>query len=351
MAYGTYSTLDVLESSQQSVVEFGVNNAWNSIAVTLAAHNRMVQEMAGELWVPSTDTRRAYGGGDAQVMEESDQFGAPSAQKISAGITVDLPLRRYVIGAQWTRQSFEMMSTNQLAADFDSKLSADRLNLLNAAKRALFTATNYSFVDYLGRPAGVTLAVKALVNNDGTALPVGPNGETFATSHTHYLANATLTAAALTNLVTTVQEHYNSGTPVIVISQTDEAAVRALAGFVALADVRIVQPGGSTTQFARGNLDVANLYDRQIGLFGAAEVWVKPWGIANYALAYMRGQVPLVMRQPIYGPAGDLRLMADNDGYPMFGRMFERQFGMGVWNRTAAAVLQFNNGTYTSPTI
>ena len=351
MAFGTYSTLDVLESNQQSVIEYGVNNVWQSFTVTLAAHNRTMADMSGDLWVPSTDTRRAYGGGDTQVMQESDQFGAPAAQKISAGITVDLPLRRFVIGAQWSRQAFEMMSVAQLTADFTAKMSADRLNLINGAKRALFTATNYSFVDYLGRPAGVTLNVKALVNNDGSALPVGPNGETFATSHTHYLANATLTAAVLTNLVTTVQEHYNSGTPVIIINQADEAAVRALAGFSAIADVRLIQPGGGTAVYARGTLDVANLYDRQIGLFGAAEVWVKPWGIANYALCYMRGQTPLVMRQPIFGPAGDFRLVADNDGYPMFGQAFERQVGFGVWQRTAAAVLYFAGGAYVSPTI
>ena len=117
MAYGTLSTLDVLESSQQTVVEFGVNAAWDSVRITLDAHNRMVDQMAGELWVTSTDTRRAYGGGSTKVMEELDQFGAPSAQKIAVGVTLDFPLRRYGAGIQFTRQAFEMMSTQQLAAE------------------------------------------------------------------------------------------------------------------------------------------------------------------------------------------------------------------------------------------
>jgi hypothetical protein len=351
MAFGTLSTLDVLASTQQTVVEFGINNAWASINTTLQAYNRMVSQMSGELWVTSTDTRRAYGGGDLKTMEELDQFGAPSAQKLAVGITVDFPLRRYGAAIQFTKQAFEMMEASQLAAEVTGMMEADQRNVLNAAKRALYTATNTTFIDYLGRPAGVSLAVKALVNNDSTALPVGPNGEVFATSHTHYIANAGLTAAILTNTVLTVQEHYNTGTPVIVINSTNEAAVRALSGFIADVDVRIVQPGGSTTNVTRSPLDVSNLYDRRIGLFGAAEVWIKPWAIAGYALVYMRGVPALVMRQPIYAPAGDLRLVSDTDGHPLFARTYERQMGFGVWNRTAAAVYDFVNASYTSPTI
>jgi hypothetical protein len=349
MAFGTFSTLDVLQSSQQTVVEFGINNAWDSVRLTLEAWNRMVAQMEGELWVTTTDTRRAYGAGDFKTMEELDQFGAPSSQKIAAGITVDFPLRRYGAGIQFTRQAFEMMDTRQLAAEVQAMMQADQQNILNAAKRALFTATNSTFVDYLGRPAGVSLAVKALINNDGTALPAGPNGEVFATSHTHYLGSATLTAAAVTSLIVTIQEHYNSGQPVLVISQTDEAAFRLLTGFVALVDTDIVQP--STATYVAGGLNMGNLYDRRIGKFGAAEVWIKPWGIANYILAYMRGQVPLVMRQPIYTAAGALRLVSDTDGHPLFARTYERQFGFGVWQRTAAAALYFANATYASPTI
>jgi hypothetical protein len=117
-------------------------------------------------------------------------------------------------------------------------------------------------------------------------------------------------------------------------------------------DARIVQPGGSTTSITRNALDVANLYDRRIGLFGAAEVHVRPWAIAGYALVYMRGALPpLVMRQPVYAAAGELRLVSDTDGHPLFARTYERQFGFGVWNRTAAAVYDFVNASYTSPSI
>jgi hypothetical protein len=190
-----------------------------------------------------------------------------------------------------------------------------------------------------------------MVNNDGLGVPVGPNGETFATSHTHYLANATLTAAALTNLVVTVQEHFNEGVPVIIISQTDEAATRALTGFIADVDARIVQPQTATYTTTAAN--VPNLYDRRIGLFGAAEVWIKPWAIANYALCYIRGAMPrpLLMRVPERADLANLRLVVDDERHPLYARAYERRFGMGGWNRVAAGVLYFAGGAYVNPTI
>jgi hypothetical protein len=124
-------------------------------------------------------------------MAELDQWGWPDAQKITAGITVGFPLRRYGNTLQWTRQWMMQNTVAQLAAEVAAIMDADRLNVIRAAKQAIFgpRPTIPSSTSWAGHLApNVTLAVKALVNNDGAGLPVGPNGETFATSHTHYLA-------------------------------------------------------------------------------------------------------------------------------------------------------------------
>lgn len=350
MAYGTLSSLDSLAAVRQSVAEYGEDRAWDSIGAALEARNRMVRDMESTLMERTTDTQRAYGTGDTKSMVELDQWGLPDAQKITAGVTVGFPLRRYGNTLQWTRQFMMSNTVAQLAAEVQGILDADRAGIITAAKRAIFTSTNATFVDKLGNPANVSLALKAFVNNDGASLPVGPNGETFATSHTHYLGSATLTAAAVTNLVTTVQEHYNQGVPMLYISQTDETAFRALTGFVAYTDARIIQP--TTATVGREPLDIANLYDRPIGLFGAAEVWIKPWMIANYIFAYVEGAPkPLVMRQPPFAGLGDLQLLYEDDRHPLYARGYERQYGVGVWNRVNGAVLYFANATYAIPTI
>ncbi len=353
-AFGTLSSLDSLQAIRQSVADYGEDRAWDSISIAMDAWNRQAEDMSGELWERGTEQQRAYGTLDTKQMQEMDQWGTPEVQKVTAGVTVGFPLRRYGDAIGWTYDFMLQNTVAQLAAEVDAIAGADFRNMMRAAKQALYVSTNYSFVDKLGGGGGtpnVTLAVKALVNNDGLALPVGPNGETYATSHNHYLANATLTAGVLTNLIVTVQEHFNEGTPIVVISQTDEATVRALTGFIADVDARIVQP--QTATYTTSGVDVRNLYDRRIGLFGAAEVWIKPWAIPNYALCYIRGNMPrpLLMRVPERTELANLRLVVDDERHPLYARAYERRFGMGAWNRVAAGVLYFAGGAYVNPTI
>jgi hypothetical protein len=350
MAYGTLSTLDTLATVRQSVVEFGEDNAWQAISAAFDAHNSQVNEMMSALCERTTDVRRSYGTADNKVMDEMDQWGLPDAQKISAALTVDFPLRRYGNSLQWTRQWMLTNSVAQLAAETAAIMDADRRNLLKLIKQAVYNSSNTTFIDKLGQPANVSLAVKAFANNDASGYPLGPNGEVFATSHNHYLANASLTATVLTNTVVAVQEHYNSGTPVIVINSADEAAVRALTGFVAYLDPRLTINANANQPMTRVNL--ANTYNREIGLFGAAVVRVRPWAIANYAFVYLEGQAPvLAMRVPVADELANLGLEFEDDRMPLRAKSYQRQVGIGVWQRVGGAVLYFASGTYTSPTI
>jgi hypothetical protein len=351
MAYGTLSTLDTLAAVRQSVIAYGEDLAWQAISVALDAHNSQVNEMMGALVERTTDARRSYGTGDTKTMDELDQWGLSDAQKISAAVTVDFPLRRYGNPLQWTRQWMVSNSAAQLAAEVTAIFDADRNNIIRQVKRAVYTTANSTFIDKLGYPANVSLAVKAFANNDGSGYPLGPNGETFATSHNHYLANATLTTTVATNLITAVQEHYNTGQPVVVINSADEAGWRALTGFVALVDPRVTLNTAANQPILRANY--TDLYNRDIGYYGNALIRIRPWAIANYAFAYIEGQAPvLAMRVPSQAPElGNLNFNYEDERMPLRARNYERQFGVGVWQRVGGAVLQFNNGTYSTPTI
>jgi hypothetical protein len=350
MAYGTLSTLDTLRSIRQSVVTFGEDRAWTSIQAALDAHNAQFNEMLGALVERSSDTRRAYGTGDVKVMDEMDQWGQSDAQKVSVSVAVDFPMRRYGNSLQWTRQWMMSNTVAQLAAEVNSIMDSDRINLLRQVKRAVYIPTDFTFVDKLGIPANVPLNVRPFANNDGIAYPVGPNGEIFATSHNHYLASATLTGAAADSLVLAVQEHYNSGQPVIVINSADEAAWRALPNFKPYIDPRLTLNYNANQPLER--LNFANIYNREIGLYGAALLRIKPWAIANYAMAYIEGQeAPLVMRVPEYEGLGDLNLDFEDERLPLRARSYGRVFGVGVWQRVGGAVLQFSNASYQTPVI
>lgn len=350
-AFGTISTLDTLASIRQSVLDFGEDKAWDSIGVALAAHNVQVNDMLGTLVERTTDSRRAYGTTDAKTMQELDQWGQGDAQKVTAGVSVDFPLRRYGDSLQWTRQWMMSNTVAQLAAEVSAIMDADRLNFIKQVKRAIYFPTNTTFIDKLGMPAGISLNIKAFLNADSAGIPVGPNGEVFVgSSHTHYLATASMIAANLAALILTVQEHYNTGVPIVYVSSTDEAAVRALTGFVPAVDPRLIQ-ATTVTRPAQG-LDMANLYDRFIGYFGAAELYVKPTAIAGYLFAYVQGQpAPLVMRVPTFGGLDQLSLMAEDERYPLRARTYERQFGVSVWQRMGGAVLYTGSGTYAAPSL
>ncbi len=346
MPYGTLTSFDTLATSQQSLIAFGLDKAFEAIAIELESHNRLVAEMSGEYAERSTDRQRRYGATATKVMQELDEFGVPDAQKVVAGVNVGFPLRRYGNALQWTDLFLKRARADEMAKEVRAIQNADIMNVYSLIRKALFTPTNTAFediwVDHLN------IGVKALINADGGAITPGPNAETFnGATHTHYLANATLTAAALTNLITTVIEHVASGSVALQISATDETAVRALTGFVPLTPG--YQINADTSVYALGNLDMINFNNRMIGYFGAAEVWVKPWIMPNYAVCYVRGQNVLVFRTDPALFNGDLVVDFTDERFMLQARGYSRYCGMGVWNRTGAAILQFNAASYSTP--
>jgi hypothetical protein len=349
MAYGTLSVLDTLAASQQTVAAYGEDRAFESIELARNAHNQIFRDMVAGFVEISTDRQRRYGGQQDMVMDEVDEFGRGDAQKIPAGVTVGFPLRLFDVSVQWTRKFMQVSSVSELAAQFTATQTAHIKALQREIKRAVFTSTNSTFVDRL--VDNVSLAVKAFNNNDSTELPPGPQGQTFATSHQHYIARVgTLAASDISAVIGLVIEHYNTGQPMLFINQAQEAAVRGFtSNFTPYMDRRIIV--GSGTTVAAGALDPINLYNRAIGLFDGAEVWVKPWVPANYMFAFVDGAPkPLVLRERSAGSSG-LQIAAEDEAYPLRARTLEAEFGVGVWNRTNGAVLYVGGTSYVIPTI
>lgn len=351
MAFGTLSIIDTLKASQQSIAEYGEDNAWRGIQAALEAHNRIWNNMGGDLIERTTDRQRRYGGASSMVMQEVDEFGRSDAQKVPAGVTVGFPLRKYDVSVQWTRDFMEEAMVSELAAQFDAARIGHLLAFQRELKKAIFNPTNYTFRDrYVDH---VDLAVKRLINADGAAIPPGPNGETFdASTLTHYLgaASGTLAASDISGLISTVRQHFSSGEVVVYINQAQEAAVRAMtANFTAYIDQRII-PGSAST-VARGVLENMDINNRAIGIFDGAEVWVKYWIPANYMFAFVKGQPkPVVLRERRPGRSA-LRIVAENEYHPLRTQTLMSEFGMAVWNRQNGAVLRTNNATYAAPTI
>jgi hypothetical protein len=348
---GSYSISDLLAVNSVNVNEFGVDNILPILQAEVAAHNRQVDMMMGDLGVVTTDARRRTGSGSSGEMVEVDEYGRVPTQKATRGQTVGFPLRKFDYAIGWTRDYLLRATPADLAQHTLDAERADLRNIAREVKRALFLPTNYTFTDYLVDETEI--AVKRLLNADSSQIAEGPNGETFdGSTHSHYNANATLTAAAVTATVEDVVEHGYGADVRIYINRTNAAAFAALDDFLPYLGPRV--QAGIQEASAIGTLDTSRVDDRAIGIWqGAYEVWVKPWVPANYLLVIAVGDArkPLAFRQHPNAGVRGLQLVAEIDLYPLRADYYSRYMGAGVWNRDAAAVLQFNNGTYSAPTI
>jgi hypothetical protein len=347
---GTYSIADLRRNRQTTAAEFGLDAINETLQADMQVHEDLINAAISELADISDDRLRLAGQSDSGEMQKVDEFGRAAAQKVAPGATVGFPLELFQFPIAWTQKFLDQAFPADIAQSQLDSQAAHARAIMRELKRAIYRSANYTFRDSLVAPV-VDLGIKRFANADGMPIPNGPNGEVFdGSTHQHYIANATLTAAFATTLINTVAEHTNNGAVRVAIAQADEAAWRALAGFVAVTDVRLTQNANTNEPIQR--LNVQRLNNRLIGYFGVAEVWVKPWAIPNYAFAHDLGvgAKPIVVRTR-RGQRVVLATAAENRLFPLLAKFMESEFGIGVWVRTRGAVLQHNAGSYTDPTI
>jgi hypothetical protein len=353
-SYGTLSVSDLLAATGQSIADYGEDKAFAAIAQGLAAHNALVRDMLTSLCDVTAERLGRFGTTGAGEMIEVDEFGAADTQKVVPGSNVGWPLRKVQYAIQWTRTYMLTHTPAELAGQFEAAKDADIRRIQRDIARAFFKPTNnLTYVDRLTDLA--VLPIRALLNADSTGIPYGPNGEVFdGTTHTHYLGTASLVAANVSALIETVVEHGVGSGIRLYINRAQEAAIRAMtSNFTPYIDARII-PADTTTR-ANGSLDMTALYNRAIGVFDAAEVWIKPWVPSGYMLAVDTStpMKPLRVRTrtgTLEG-LGALSIAADHEHYPLRAQMMEREFGIAAWTRWNGAALFTTNATYANPTI
>lgn len=350
MSTGTHDLSTLLAARDQSVAQFGLTNIIPILERELAAHNAVATMLVTDLAEFTTDRQRKYGVSSAEDMVEVDEYGRSATKVNKPGSTLGFPLKLFQYALGWTRKWFENKTPADLAIAVQAAERAHLRMLTRELKRSFMFSTNYTWTDFL--VDNVDLSVKRLVNADGASIPEGPNSEVFdGSSHTHYLARAggSLAASDLTGAINTVIEHGYGASVKAAISKTDEATFRALSGFSAYPDPRVVY---RNTDTPGQTLDISRLDNRAIGIFGGAEVWVKSWMPANYTFVWDSGSdKPLVVRQRANGTTPGLRIAAEIDSFPLHAQYMEAEFGVGVYNRTNGAVLYFGGTSYANPTI
>jgi hypothetical protein len=348
---GTHDLASLRENRFTSVAAFGEERFNEIIQADLAAHNAVVRDMETDLVTETADQQRVYGLSVDGDFQEVDEYSRVPTQMYQGGSTVGFPLKLYQYATGWTERALAKMSVGEAAELVLAREQANIRKRRAEIKKAIYLSANYTFRDKLSVPV-IDLSVKRLANADSMAIPNGPDGAAFnAATHTHYVGSATLTASAFAANIVNVTEHGHGGRVIVAINYADAAAVAALTGFIPAPEVTIVP--ATNAAYTVQTTNSANQFNRYLGRFQAAEVWVKPWAIANYAMAYdaLAMEKPLVYRVDSVSSFVGMRLLGATTIAPLATAHYEDSFGYGVWGRTSAAILYFANASYADPTI
>lgn len=350
---GTYDIDSLINSGlKTSAVDFGLDRLAEILTKDLAAWNATVLDMVADMCDVTTDRERASGASSGGDMQQVDEYGLASTQRIVPGGNVAFPLYLFQYNLGWTAKYLEIAPASALASQQLAAQKAHWREVVRQIKKAIYPSANFSVRDNLIDK--VLLPVKRFVNADGDPIPDGPNGETFdGATHTHYNANNGWDATALTAAINSVIEHGHGGNVKVAINKADETAVRGLTGFVAYVDPRLAVPVYSATGIPTQRLDISRLDNRAIGIFGGAEVWVKSWILDNYPVIWDAdaAEKPLAFRQRNQTSVQGLRIAFENADYPLYAKDMEAEFGIGVWTRTNGFVHYTGGASYVSPTI
>lgn len=347
---GSYSIEDLRRNRFQSAVAFGVDKINDVLQADLTYTNQLLTERLADLAETSSDLQRIYGVSGKIKPVKVDEFGRAPTRKDQGGVTVAFPMWMFKQALGWTTKFLELASPAEVAEQYLKIRQGHIDQVNNEIALAIFNNDNYNFVDQLDTQ--VTLAVKRLINADSSVIPNSPGGATFdGSTHTHYIARAsTLANSDIDGLISTITEHGHTKGLKIILNKADVAGVVALTKFIQLGDPGLIYSGNNVTQ---RKLDFSDLENQLIGFWGnsSVEVWVKPWGVDDYIFAYASGETEkvLVRRQRPVASLTGLRIIDRVPGYPLVTENTEAEYGFGVWNRTAAAVLYIGNTSWADP--
>src|SRR2546421_10424007 len=357
MAYGTLQIFDTIGARRAAandyIHKFDERTLYQMLQVFLDTHNRLINMMTDDLVALPEERYMAWGTNATIDMIEGDEFSRPDAQKVTVSpVDMGFPLRIKQAAYGVTKLFMETKTLGDLEQVITAATDADIRDRLKTIRAALFNPTNN--LSYKDRWVdNITLPIRALVNADGAYIRPDQFGNIFDPStHTHFLGTGSFADTDLLALINTVVEHYPTGSVRVYINRSQETTVRGFTTgttkFYAYYDARITPTVNADV--ARGNtLDQLSIYDRAIGIFGAAEIWVKPWVPANYLFAFNTGAPKPLRMRTRNAQRGNLRIAAQIEMYPLQAQFLEREYGIAVYERTNGACLKTDNATYSAP--
>ena len=282
----------------------------------------------------------------AFALEEETEYGLPRPELAEPRRHM-LPLRRYAKSLGFTEDGLEHMTAAAILNQFDSMAETFvRGGRIKALERLFSdaeirvdrgsTATSPGF-------AGSGTGENAFTGTypDGTALPGG---------YTHYYRDTTANRAAVIKSARDRLKKWYPGPYDLIASQAEIDAIAALPEFVYAESDLILRAQG----VAAANVPAdrfLGVYDKDIRVWhGLNELGTEP-NIAIYkTFGPLNERNPLVWRyDESFGRGAVIR---SRSLYPLDQAIIRMRFGIGVRNRTAAALIRIGaSGSYVAPSV
>ncbi len=329
------------------ITEVGVAEFEDSIARSLAEHNRQVEALTSLFTTPTTEFKTRFRTPINARLQPLDENGRARPIKPAGYYDVAFPLKdagtawgyNYVAGAYMTVA--EAKRATMALQDADSRSVRDWM--LGALFHKNGTSP-WTFTDELHG----SLSVYGLANSDTVTYSIQTGADSGATDD-HLKGTAALTAATFADVYDELMEHPENGGEVITfISSAYKATVEALGTFYPVID-NDIRPGSGTSVLT-GTLGV-NVPGTVLGK--VENNWIVEWKSmpSNYMISVTtNGERPLARREDPIAELRGFHLAGDRTNYPWFERQYRRRVGFGGWNRVGAIVYRTNNGTYAVPT-
>jgi len=306
----------------------------------------------GMLFAVQDNPEVEYPIGVSNGFEVASEYGVPSPRR---GATTGhmLPLVAYDRALGWTMRYLRKARSNKLDADVRSVVVDARA----IWQQKLLTRFFSSSGNTVGSTSNADVPFADAAATDSTYVPPdSPEGESFDTSHTHFLRHASISDTNLGTTIEHLQEHGHQSPFDIIASRTDASSWTGLTGYKAPEWPGVVYHASAVERADVG--EVSNYFGYVETDYGICRVWLTPRVPTNYYGAYKA-----------YGagdPRNPLRVRIDrNVGFgftlvdgnwvnlPTHLVVVYTEFGVGIGeDRTNGVCVEIDSsGSYASPTI
>lgn len=303
-----------------------------------------------------------YRTGGSNGFEGFTEYATPDPKRADIAGHM-LPLKPYDRGLGWTWNYLRQARSSQVDADVADAIKDGRdLWRVRTFSRLLKRTDDSGVAAGLGATGLSPGFATAAATTGVDFTPPAYGGTSFTADHEHYntLTGGVMTTTALAAAKADLREHGHEPPYDLLVGTTEEAAIRAFAGFIPAPSVAGLVNYGANATLARVDESADSNGGYTIGVYEDIRIHVVRGFPQYYGFMYksygarsqrnpLRVRLQKGMARPQFTAFPDPRSGA-GAAYPLQYLMLFTEFGVGVGDRTNGVAIYNNNATWADGT-